>query len=610
MTGQELADPNRERPAETITDNELKATIYLAVGVASEGSVRGRNVAYELSFAGYIHQSGETSRRQPIEAGAFRDGQLEPIYNSGYSIGTLQTDFGQQRNDPDRNADQLLNAYQVWAREQVNENPGMLLTQQEYNQASLSLRRQGNEIRGDRQTAIDNGYDIPTGIKTRLNAFMASDAGITYVHNQDVRQIDHLLREGGAVRQLEDTSLYQNATQDDQIRMATVIAKLENQDGARHWPGVIEQINDGSIDSLDGIKAGVPQHLRGDRDNALRGAEVVIALRNAEDHNPLHTAWQNVVANPLANPTQLNQDRARPNLEAEYSTVKSLFLISGQAKAFVQTLDDSGHRAQDVRFQGAPRDQTAGLYVSGNDFAQWNRDGHGYANIDGQWNEIERSQIRRVDQRNGVVDLNINRNGTTERLLHVDPNEPVLRPVQQPAEPAQPAPIAPTNQQNVGSFAANQAPTIAPVMAPPSIGGSQSMYDDGRQPAIEAGRALSNAIGPIDPSITNPALAFPPLIPATNERERDEREESQQREPQISTSGPFNDPYLDKTYAALMAGDSNQLDRIAIEFAHSPEGQRMAQMGDQLLAQQQLLEQQQLQEQRQTQARQGPVMSR
>lgn len=136
------------------------------------------------------------------------------------------------------------------------------------------------------------------------------------------------------------------------------------------------------------------------------------------------------------------------------------------------------------------------------------------------------------------------------------------------------------------------------------------MYDDGRQPAIEAGRALSNAIGPIDPSITNPALAFPPLIPATNERERDEREESQQREPQISTSGPFNDPYLDKTYAALMAGDSNQLDRIAIEFAHSPEGQRMAQMGDQLLAQQQLLEQQQLQEQRQTQARQGPVMSR
>ena len=81
---------------------------------------------------------------------------------------------------------------------------------------------------------------------------------------------------------------------------------------------------------------------------------------------------------------------------------------------------------------------------------------------------------------------------------------------------------------------------------------------------------------------------------------------------------PFSDPYLNRAHAALMAGDSDELDRVAIAFSQSPEGQRMAQLGDQLLAQQQALEQQQLleqqwqqeQAQQQAQAQQGPAMSR
>lgn len=91
-------------------------------------------------------------------------------------------------------------------------------------------------------------------------------------------------------------------------------------------------------------------------------------------------------------------------------------------------------------------------------------------------------------------------------------------------------------------------------------------------------------------------------------------EEQQPKEPERQGSrqserGPFNDPYLDRTYAALQAGDSDQLDRIALEFTQSPEGLRMAQLGDQLFAHQQALEQQQLREQHMAQARQGPVMS-
>ena len=425
------------RPA-TLTDNELRATIYFGVGVASEGSLRGRNVAYDLAFAGYIHREGDTARGQPREAGVYREGQLEPVYNSGYSVGTLQTDFGQQRNDANRNADQLLNAYQEWAR-QPGQRPNLALSPAEYDQASDALRRQGNEIRGNRQTVTDNGYDVPAGVKTRLNEFLRSDAGVTFVHNQDVRQVNHLLREGGAVRELEDTALYRNATADDQIRMATVISKLENQDGRRNWPGIINRIENGTIASLDDLKAAFPQHLHGDRDNALRGAELVISLREAEAGNPLRGAWQDVMASPLVNPTQLDQDRARPNLEAEYSTVKNLFLAPTQGRALVEALDAGGTRAQDVRFQGAPVGHTAGMYASGHDFVQWNRDGQGHANTGGRWQEIDRDQVTRVDRGNGVVDLNVMRNGVAVPLLHVDPRAPGVRP-DQPQEPAvQPA---------------------------------------------------------------------------------------------------------------------------------------------------------------------------
>ncbi len=472
MTGQDARDPNPQRQAATLTDNELRATIYFAVGVASEGSLRGRNVAYDLAFAGYVHREGDTARGQPREAGVFREGQLEPIYNSGYSIGTLQTDFGQQRNDPNRNADLLLDSYQEWARGQARERPGLALTQTEYDQASSALRRQGNEIRGDRGTVTDNGYDVPAGIKTRLNEFLRSDAGITFVHGQDVRQVNHLMREGGAVRQLEDTALYRNATADDQIRMATVIAKLENQDGRRNWPGIITRIENGTIDSVSDLNAAVPRHLHGDRDNALRGAELVISLRGAEQRNPLNQAWDNVVANPLVNPTQLDRDHARPNLEAEYSTVKNLFLAPAQARPFAEALDAGTTRAQDVRFQGAPAGHTAGFYASGSDFVQWNREGQGYANIGGRWSEIERDQVTRVDRGNGVIDLNVTRNGVVSTLLRVDPENPGVRPEQRPEAPP-PRPVAPRGPGGRADAAdpGGQERTIDP-QAPPQRHGA------------------------------------------------------------------------------------------------------------------------------------------
>ncbi len=77
-----------------MTDDELRAVAYFAVGVTSEGSNAGPDVSYRLSFAGNV-----------------RNGVMDPVDNSGYSFGTLQIDLGQH---PDV-ARQMLDSYQRWA---------------------------------------------------------------------------------------------------------------------------------------------------------------------------------------------------------------------------------------------------------------------------------------------------------------------------------------------------------------------------------------------------------------------------------------------------------------------------------------------------------------
>lgn len=72
---------------------------------------------------------------------------------------------------------------------------------------------------------------------------------------------------------------------------------------------------------------------------------------------------------------------------------------------------------------------------------------------------------------------------------------------------------------------------------------------------------------------------------------------------QTQSPGPFNDPLLDRYYASVMAGDSQQADQAAVLFAQSLQGLEMAQQGQQLLAEQQIQQEQQL-----AQTQPAPVM--
>ncbi|MBB3858391.1 hypothetical protein FHY29_003841 [Xanthomonas arboricola] len=401
-----------------LTDQELRATLYFAVGVSSESGY----AAYQLEVAG-------DNLRTPL---------LEPADNSSYTIGTIQTDLGQhyQPNMPNgENVPRdLVNAYQQWAHGQQQD---LLLSQQQVDQTIADLGRNGRAIR------VDAGRPLDAEVKSKLDTFLSSNEGISWVHQRDVAQIDKLMDR--AIAPLQRSELYQNASLDDQVRLATMVGKAYNQNETRTAP-MIRNIEanqyhsladvSAAIDDLNPRATGRGDYLEAGRDKALEGADVVNALRNSDSRSPLATVWTNVVANPLVDPTTLNAPQAGQNLAHEYHAVKNLFLHYNRAEEFVSALDRgatyqnaSTDRADPTRFNGA------GFYAAGNDLVTWDKTGQGHAFLNGAWSGVERQNLARVRNDDGTTDLSISENGQTRKLLHVDPRTNPLRGSEEPAQP-------------------------------------------------------------------------------------------------------------------------------------------------------------------------------
>ncbi|MBB3807873.1 hypothetical protein FHR51_004074 [Xanthomonas arboricola] len=140
-----------------LTDQELRATLYFAVGVSSESGY----AAYQLEVAG-------DNISTPL---------LESADNSGYTIGTIQTDLGQhyQPNMPNgENVPRdLVNAYQQWAQGQQQD---LVLSQQQVDQTIADLGRNGRAIR------VDAGRPLDAEVRSKLDTFLSSNEGISWVH--------------------------------------------------------------------------------------------------------------------------------------------------------------------------------------------------------------------------------------------------------------------------------------------------------------------------------------------------------------------------------------------------------------------------------------------
>ncbi|RYY23030.1 MAG: hypothetical protein EOP62_21545 [Sphingomonadales bacterium] len=391
-----------------LTDAELRALAYFAVGVSSEGSKAGRDVSNRLSFAGNIP-----------------NGVMMPVGNSGFSIGTLQIDLGQRPAV----ARSLTDAYQAWA---TSEHPDWRLSEAQYAQTVRDLSRNGRAI------TADQGRPLDAMVKQHLDQFLHSGDGIRFVHEHDVNQVNQLMN--GIVRNVRQTPLYQQSGLDERAELITMMVKLQNQSDNRWAPRLVRSMTNGEYENvgdvsraIDGLRApsGASDYIESGRNHAVSGAHVFNALRRMEDTNPLYDAWRNILDNPLVDPTRLNADMARPNLVAEYATIKTLFLQHGQALDFIDSMERGAGYAY-----GRPRPEgrgaaTAGLYSSGDDFIVWSLDGVGHARINDSWSPIERDDLSRVRNRDGSVDLSIDQNGLAVPLMHADPRAAPLRPTPQ-----------------------------------------------------------------------------------------------------------------------------------------------------------------------------------
>lgn len=391
-----------------LTENELRAAAYFAVGVTSEGSSGGRDVSYRLSFAGSVA----------------RDGRMSPVGNSGYSFGTLQIDLGQH---PEVARD-LLDQYQAWARTQPD-RAALTLGERPYADTLEALQRTGRQMRAVQAHDID---------RANINRFMASDAGQTFIHGLDtqhasgVTAVDEVIgNRDSALERLQRTTLYRDANDDDQARLAGLFMKLQNQSGRAHTPGLLTRIEQGTLDSADAVKTAIdgllpnqangnPDYIQSGADNTLRGIGVFNALRNAAAGNPLRDAWNSVVANPLVGPVAAHaRDPANPDLGVQYDTVRSLFLTPESSQRLIRALDAGTTLAEgDPALRNGRRN--AGFYASGNDFVHWNANGQGMARIEGQWRSVDPSDLQRIANRDGTIDLRLTEDGQTRTLLHVD----------------------------------------------------------------------------------------------------------------------------------------------------------------------------------------------
>lgn len=399
-----------------LTGNELRAAAYFAVGVTSEGSIGGRDVAYRLSFAGNVAANG----------------RMEPVANSGYSFGTLQIDVGQH---PEVARD-LLDGYQAWAANQPG-HAGLALGPRQYEATLTSLQRTGREMRAANAVDID---------RAPINRFLASDEGRTFVHRLDTEHVNGVTatdsvigNRDSALERLQRTDLYRNATGDDQAKLAGMFMKLQNQAGQGRWPGLLDRVEAGSLASpaevktaidelLPNLRNGDPDYLQSGADNTLRGISVLNALRGADAQNPLASAWAHVVENPLMGPVAAHQpNAAHPNLGHEYDLVRSMFLTPEQSRRFITALDHGGALAEGNPARQADGSRQAGFHVSGNDFVHWGRSGQGQAFIGGQWRSIHADDLTRVRNSDGSTTLSINEHGQRSVLLRVDPRTPALR---------------------------------------------------------------------------------------------------------------------------------------------------------------------------------------
>jgi hypothetical protein len=399
-----------------LTDDELRAIAYYAVGVTSEG----KDVAYQLGFAG--------KRLHAMDGTVL----LEPVGNSGYSVGELQTDLGQNHKD----AAALVNAYQDWAeRNHPGAEAGWVLGDARRAEQTALLQRDGHHIRDANFTADDAAYlkqhgthmpshllpqsgpDIDPVFRSHLDTFLSTDAGRDFVNGLDAQQLDG--PNGLMVRvavPLKATNLYKHSNPKEQAEIFAMAAKAYNQSQIRGGV-LLDEIERHQINSIADLSAKIdtfPDSMQTGRDAALAGVGVFNALQATGEANPLRETWRRTLTNPLADSGYMTDPQPSHWADGR-AAVKELFVQPEQGHAVIAALE----RGDTYAYGDPVHEHARGFYVEGRDFLEWDRNGQGHAFIGGEWSSFSRGDVSLTHNRDHTLDVELARDGQTRRLLHI-----------------------------------------------------------------------------------------------------------------------------------------------------------------------------------------------
>ncbi len=386
----------------TPSDAEIRAALYYAVGVASEG---GRQ-SFTMVVAG-------DNRSTAL---------LEPAGNSGYSIGTLQTDLG-QRYQPDVEGGvnvprDLVEATQAWALAYAPEQA--FPDEASIGTAIADFGRMGRDIERD------EFRDVDAEALGRVNAFLGSEHGVAWVHARDSAQVDRVMSE--AITPLQATPAYQTMSAENQLQAAVIAGKLFNQhevNGGR----LIREMTNGRIDSLAEVDQFVNSLMDGrndfyqtGKDHARHGAEVAQGLRDAPAETAMGRVWADVQSDPVRLPVLAERDLPASGVDRSHQVLRELALDPERGADLV----DAANRGAQQSFGRAPA-EGGGAMVAGDTGALWGSRGDVQVFRVGQWESLYHALVQRIGDRSNH-ELHLVGDGRTESLLRVDASLPSLRP--------------------------------------------------------------------------------------------------------------------------------------------------------------------------------------
>ncbi|TXH74390.1 MAG: hypothetical protein E6Q88_04405, partial [Lysobacteraceae bacterium] len=373
---------------DTPSESEIRAALYYAVGVTSEGGPQ----SFALAFAGNRV-----------------DGLLRPADNSGYSVGTLQTDLGQRPET----ARALMAATRAWAESQ--DPPIALPNATDWEAGVADISRNGRTIRAD------GGRDVAPEVLAPVRAFLASREGVTWVHGRDAAQVDKVMQ--NVIAPLQATAAYQAMSPEDQLTAAVMVGKLYNQSessGTR----VLNAIAAGEITTVAQINAridGYGSYRQSGNDRATQGSVPIAALRAAPEGTAFAAAWSDVQTSPIREPVLADRGLSATGVDRSHQIVRELALNYEQSPAILDAADRGAQFSN-----GRAPSNGRGAMVSGDTVAIWGETGPVHVFRNGEWESLDRSQVQRVGERPNY-ELQLTRDGQTETLMRVDPTVPALR---------------------------------------------------------------------------------------------------------------------------------------------------------------------------------------